>query len=133
MIDFSYICYKAITMSATEILREDVKRNLSELDNKTLRILQAILDIEIGPDWDEMPEELRIMLEASENETERIPHEEMVKKYPELDFSVMEGKSMTITEALCEEVMDLVDMSDDRALRMVKAVLEIRREYGFRH
>ncbi len=118
-------------MSVTEILREDVKRNLSELDNKTLRILQAILDIEIGPDWDEMPEELRIMLEESKDESERIPHEEMVKKYPELGLSVREGKSMTITEALCEEVMDLIDMSDEKALRMVKAVLEIQREYGF--
>jgi predicted transcriptional regulator len=72
-------------MTDTEILREHVKQYIDRADEKSLRLVQAILEIEEGEDWwDELPKEIRNLLETSISDGDAgkgIPHEEMVKKY----------------------------------------------------
>lgn len=72
-------------MTDTEVLREHVKQYIDRADEKSLRLVQAILEIEEEEDWwDELPDEVRNMLEASikdGDEGKGITHEEMMKKY----------------------------------------------------
>jgi len=74
-------------MTDTEILREQVKESLDHADTKSLKIVQAILEIEQADDedwWDQLPPEVQSMLNAAIKEGEEgkgITHEEMVEKY----------------------------------------------------
>jgi hypothetical protein len=76
-------------MSATEILREDVRELIDHAGDKTLRMVKVILEKEQGGDfeedwWDELPDELQELIEMSLKESEEgrgIPHEEMAEKY----------------------------------------------------
>ncbi len=72
-------------MTDTEVLREHVKQYINRADEKSLRLVQAILEIEQEEDWwDELPEEVRNMLETSikdGDEGKGISHEEVMKKY----------------------------------------------------
>ncbi len=76
-------------MSATEILREDVKELVDHAGDKALRMVKVILEKqqweETNEDWwDEMPDEVIALVEMSLKESEAgggIPHEEMVEKY----------------------------------------------------
>jgi len=72
-------------MSDTEVLREHVKEYIDHADEKSLRIVQAILEIEQEEDWwDGLPAEVQHMLEAAIQEGEQgkgISHEQMIEKY----------------------------------------------------
>lgn len=79
-------------MTATEVLRKEVKQYIDEADDKSLRIVKAILKIELEDKdteededwWDELPEELQALIETGLKESEQgggIPHEEIVKIY----------------------------------------------------
>lgn len=81
-------------MTATEILREEVKQYIDRADDKSLRIVKAILEIEQEEDidgddevdWDDLPEELQRSIEAGIKDADEgrvISHEEMKKKYPQ--------------------------------------------------
>jgi len=76
-------------MTDTEILREQVKEYIDNADAKSLKIVQAILEIEQADDedwWDELPHEVQTMLNAAIKEGEEgkgITHEEMIEKYPQ--------------------------------------------------
>ncbi len=120
-------------MTATEVLREVVTQYLKEADEKTLRMVQAIMHIELVMDWDDMPEELQIMIDESIKEAEEgkgIPHEEMVKKYPDWFRPLSEVRKMTLNEAICQEINELIDEFDHKTLRIIKAILEVHKEFG---
>jgi hypothetical protein len=72
-------------MTDTEILRKQVREYVEHADNKSLRIVQAILEIEQEEDWwDELPEEVQHMLDAAIKQGEEgkgISHEQMIEKY----------------------------------------------------
>lgn len=71
-------------MSVTEVLREQVKQSIDRADEKSLRMVQALLEIEQEDDWwDTLPDEVTNMLEASMKDGDDgkgISHEEMMKK-----------------------------------------------------
>ncbi len=74
-------------MTDTEILREQVKESINNADAKSLKMVQAILEIDQADDedwWDELPREVQSMLNAAIKEGEEgkgITHEQMVEKY----------------------------------------------------
>lgn len=72
-------------MTTTEALRMQVKDYVDHADEKTLRMLQAILEIGRNDDfWNHLPdavrEDVHIALEQSANGAGKT-HEEMIKKY----------------------------------------------------
>ncbi len=81
-------------MTAREVLREEVKQYIEQADDKSLRIVKAILEIELEEetddngdgevDWDELPEELKTRIDRAikqGNEGGGMPHEDVVAKY----------------------------------------------------
>ena len=80
-------------MTATEVLREEMKQYIDQADHESLRMVKkAILVIEhkANPEedeedwWDEMPHEIKALIEMSLKESEQgggISHEEMLEKY----------------------------------------------------
>jgi len=72
-------------MSTTEVLRKQVQQYISVADEKSLRIVQAILEIEQEEDWwDTMPIEVQQSVERAIKESDEggcIPHEEVMKMY----------------------------------------------------
>jgi len=74
-------------MSDAEMLREKVKEYVDHADVKSLKIVQAILEMEQADDqdwWDELPREVQSMLNTAIKEGEEgngITHEQMVEKY----------------------------------------------------
>jgi hypothetical protein len=77
-------------MTATEALRKEVKKYIDKADDKSLRIVKAILEIEQEyeeeEDWDDLPKEFQILLEEAIKETDAgggMLHEEVVAKYPQ--------------------------------------------------
>ena len=72
-------------MSTTEILRKQVQEYISVADEKSLRIVQAILEIEQEEDWwDTMPPHVQKSVELAIKESDRddcVPHEEVMKMY----------------------------------------------------
>jgi hypothetical protein len=60
-------------MKATEVLREEVKLYIDKADDKSLRFMKAILEIEQVEDdedmeyedWDDLPKELRALIGKS--------------------------------------------------------------------
>jgi len=80
-------------MTATEALRKEVKQYIDQADDRSLRIVKAILkkeqeeeeDIE-DEDWDKLPREFQILLEEAIKETDAgggMLYEEVVAKYPQ--------------------------------------------------
>ncbi len=79
-------------MTATQILRKEVKKYIDKADDKSLRIVKAILEIEQEEDeanmepenFDDLPEELRLSIDLGLKDADEgnvISHEEMKKKY----------------------------------------------------
>ncbi len=72
-------------MSETEQLRNNIKQNIDHADEKTLRMVQAILEIEKEYDfWDDLPDEVKDDVEEAIKQGERgegKSHEEVMKKY----------------------------------------------------
>jgi len=67
-------------MTATEVLREEVKHYIEQADDKSLRMVKAILEIEQEADideesmeeenWDDLPKELQVLLTEAVKECE---------------------------------------------------------------
>ena len=83
-------------MTATQVLRKEVKQYINKADVKSLRMVKAILEIEQEEDddvdeasmeeenWDDLPEELQLMIDKGIKESEEgkgIPHEQIMEKY----------------------------------------------------
>jgi len=80
-------------MSATEILREDVKELVDHAGDKALRMVKVILEKQQGEEddddiadeqWEDMPEELQVLLTEAIKQCEEgkvIPHEQVIEKY----------------------------------------------------
>jgi len=81
-------------MSATEVLREDVKELIDHAGDELLRKVKAMLEVEIEEDldeknmeeenWDDLPEELQAMIDRGIKQADEgggMPHEEVVAKY----------------------------------------------------
>ncbi len=77
--------YKGEMMTSTELLRKQVQKYVSVADDKSLRIVQAILEIEQEEDWwDTMPDNVKRSVEIAIKESDEgqtIPHEEVMKMY----------------------------------------------------
>jgi predicted transcriptional regulator len=72
-------------MTTTEALRRQVKRSVDKADERSLKIVQAILDIEDGKDWwDELAVEERRSVERGLKDVadgKLTPHADVMKKY----------------------------------------------------
>lgn len=72
-------------MSETEQLKLNIIQSLDQADEKVLRMVQAILQIEKEYDfWDDLPEEVKNDVEEALIQSEKglgETHEEVLKKY----------------------------------------------------
>ncbi len=80
-------------MTTTEALHKEVLELVDKADDKSLRIVKAILKIEQekeaeeGDWWDELPVQIQSLVEMSIKDSEEgkgIPHEEMMAQYKNL-------------------------------------------------
>jgi predicted transcriptional regulator len=72
-------------MNTNLALRKKVKEYVDKADNKTLKMVHAMLEAEKDyEDWDSIPAALQQSIEKSLEEAKEgklIPHEEVAKKY----------------------------------------------------
>ncbi len=74
-------------MSETEQLKQNIIQCLDQANEKVLRMIQSILQIEQEHDfWDDLPEEVRnevdeALLQADKGIIKGKPHDEVMKKY----------------------------------------------------
>ena len=72
-------------MSNTSALRKEVKKYVDKADDRTLKIVHAMLEAEQDYDsWDELPAPLKASINRGLKQADKgevIPHEEVVKKY----------------------------------------------------
>lgn len=74
-------------MDAVKNMREQVKNYIETADEKVVKMVHAMLEVDAEDDWFErMPEEVQARLEESLQQGERgevISHEEVKQKYPQ--------------------------------------------------
>jgi predicted transcriptional regulator len=72
-------------MSNTTALRKEVKKYVDKADDRTLKIVHAMLEAEQDYDsWDELPASLKASINRGLKQADKgivIPHEEVIKKY----------------------------------------------------
>jgi len=72
-------------MTSIEMLREEVKEYIQHADEKTVKMVHAMLETDVENDWwDRMPDAVRTDVEAAIKEADEgklIPHEEAKKRY----------------------------------------------------
>jgi predicted transcriptional regulator len=72
-------------MSNTTALRKEVKKYVDKADDRTLKIVHAMLEAEQDYDsWGELPASLKASINRGLKQADKgevIPHEEVVKKY----------------------------------------------------
>ncbi|MES2702681.1 MAG: hypothetical protein V4649_08590 [Bacteroidota bacterium] len=71
-------------MVATEALRKQVKKQIDKADDKSLRLIQAILEIEQEDLWDTLPDNVKADVQEAKKQSARgegRPHDEVFKKY----------------------------------------------------
>lgn len=72
-------------MSNTTALRKEVKKYVDKADDRTLKIVHAMLEAEQDYDsWNELPVSLKASITRGLKQADKgevIPHEEVVKKY----------------------------------------------------
>jgi len=82
-------------MTATQMLREEVKKYVDKADDKVLRMVKAILEIEQeeededeanmeSENWDDLPQALRESIDKGIKEADEgkgIPHEQVMEMY----------------------------------------------------
>ena len=77
--------YKGEMMTSTELLRKQVQKYVSVADEKSLRIVKAVLEIEQEEDWwDTLPDNVKKSVETAIKESDEgktIPHEQVMKMY----------------------------------------------------
>ena len=70
---------------STSTLRKEIKKYINHADDRTLKIVHAMLEAEKDYDsWDELPPALKRSITKSlkqADEGDLIPHEEVIKKY----------------------------------------------------
>ncbi|HEX5154967.1 MAG TPA: hypothetical protein VFW07_26160 [Parafilimonas sp.] len=70
-------------MEAITALREEVKSMIDNADEKTLRMVYAMLEVDTEDWWNEMPEEIQLQVEESIKQAdngEGLTHAEAMKK-----------------------------------------------------
>jgi len=74
-----------VRSSTTDVLRKQVQQYVAVANEKSLRMVQAILEIEHEEDWwDSMPDNVRKSVETAIKESDEgktVPHEEVMKMY----------------------------------------------------
>jgi hypothetical protein len=74
-------------MITTEVLRKRVKKYIDKADEKSLLVVEHILEKEQDESWwDKLPEEVRLSVNKAIREIDEghgIPHEEMKKRFPQ--------------------------------------------------
>ena len=72
-------------MTATEILRKRVKKYIDGADEKSLKMVQAIMEVDVEYDWwDDLSEGAKASIEEGLKDTAEgklTPHNEVMKKY----------------------------------------------------
>jgi len=72
-------------MTATEILRNSVKKQIDNADEKSLKIVRAMLEAEEEYDWwDDLSDAAKSSIERGLKDAEEgklTPHKEVMKKY----------------------------------------------------
>lgn len=73
-------------MLQTDILREEVKHFISLADPKTVKLVHAMLEADLGQNdwWDELPPAAKQSIDralAQSDAGKGIPHEEVLKRY----------------------------------------------------
>lgn len=74
-----------VRSTTADALRKQVQKYVARADEKSLRMVQAILEIEQDEDWwDSMPDNVRKSVETAIKESDEgktVPHEEVMKMY----------------------------------------------------
>jgi len=72
-------------MTTTEILRKRVKKYIDHADEKSLKMVQAMLEVDEEYDWwDDLSEDAKASIHQGLKDTEAgklTPHSEVMKKY----------------------------------------------------
>lgn len=72
-------------MDALKQMRNDVKKYIDTADDKVVKMIHAMLEVDADSDWwDEMPDKVRADVEEAILQADRgevMPHEEVKKKY----------------------------------------------------
>jgi len=72
-------------MNATEILRNSIKKQIDSADEKALKMVRAILEVEQDHDlWDDLSDDAKISIEQGLQDAQQgklTPHDEVMKKY----------------------------------------------------
>ncbi len=72
-------------MTATEILRKSVKKQIDSADEKSLKMVRAMLDAEEEYDWwDDLSDAAKFSIEQGLKDAQEgklTPHKEVMKKY----------------------------------------------------
>ncbi len=72
-------------MDSLDLMREEVKKYIETADEKTVKMMHAMLEVNADEDWwDTMPDNVKADVEAALSEADKgklIPHEEIKKRY----------------------------------------------------
>jgi predicted transcriptional regulator len=74
-------------MSAVKQMRKDVKKYIDTADDKVVKMVHAMLEVDAEADWwDTMPDEVKADVEQAIKQAEKgeiLTHDEVKKKYPQ--------------------------------------------------
>lgn len=72
-------------MAPKDLLREQVKKYIDDADDKTVKMVYAMLEAEHKYDfWDELPDSVKTSLDEAINQADEgqlISHDDVMKKY----------------------------------------------------
>jgi len=72
-------------MSSTDVMRSDVKKYIDEADDKTVKMVYAMLEANRTYDfWDELPDRVKADIDEAIKQAdagELVSHEEVMEKY----------------------------------------------------
>lgn len=72
-------------MDSLNLMREEVKKYIDTADEKVVKMMHAMLEVDADEDWWEtMPDNVKADVEAALSEADKgelIPHEEIKKRY----------------------------------------------------
>ena len=74
-------------MNAVKQMRKDVKKYIDTADDKVVKMVHAMLEVDAGADWwDAMPDVVKADIEIALKQADKgevLTHEEVKKKYPQ--------------------------------------------------
>lgn len=101
-------------MTATEVLRKEVKQYIDRADDKSLRIVKAILEIEQEEDededtlgeekWDDLPKELQLLIDRAIEEGDEGKVVSFETAFKELKLNDFPPFSVFLTNNLTQAV-----------------------------